>query len=184
MSVVEDTPVYASSWQTAGPDSLRALMRRTGEQVVVISGTGGDGTRTGFTVTSFSSVCLDPPLVLFCVAGRSRSWAAIAPSGRFAVNILGAEQPTTARRFAAAPDRGAELVPGDGDDATAFLPQALATALCTVHATYSAGDHTVVIGQVERTRTRSDAPPLIYHQGSYGTVALGAVGMAAPSIRV
>ena len=58
----------------------------------VVTGVGTDGALAGMTVSSFTSVSADPPMVLFCPSRRSRTWARIAPSGRFVVNVLAADQ--------------------------------------------------------------------------------------------
>lgn len=79
---------------------LRALMRNLAQPVVVVTGRDQQGRPRGMTISSFTSVSLAPALVLFCPSRRSGTWRAIAPIGRFAINVLAADQADVAARFA------------------------------------------------------------------------------------
>jgi flavin reductase (DIM6/NTAB) family NADH-FMN oxidoreductase RutF len=125
------------------------------------------------TATAFSSVSLDPPLVLVCVSKSSRFHAAVLSSGRWAVSLLRHDQKPIARHFSnkgrdlltqfdrvphtSAPVSGAPLIVG----AHSWLE-------CETYATYDGGDHTIVVGLLVRASQRAPSGrPLTYYQGAY-----------------
>ena len=122
---------------------LRACLGRFATGVCVVTFDGADG-RHGLTINAFTSVSLDPALVLVSVARRARGHDAIA--GRpFCVNVLGAEQEPLARCFAGGPPLDPPWLEG------AHAPRlagALAHLECTPWAAHEAGDHTLFLGQV------------------------------------
>lgn len=122
----------------------------------------------GVTVSAFSSLSLDPPLVLFCLGRTGSSLSAIEAAGRFAVNILADDQRDLSARFAGPVeqrwrDLAWEPLPG-GSPA---LPGALTVLDCALSSVVPGGDHLIFIGEVETVRFREDARPLIYHGGAY-----------------
>jgi 3-hydroxy-9,10-secoandrosta-1,3,5(10)-triene-9,17-dione monooxygenase reductase component len=137
--------------------------------VVVVTG-AGDGGPSGLTCQSFSSVSLDPPLVMFCPSRASSSWAAIRPSGSFAANILSSDQEDVSRAFAST---GADKFRGVGWRAGAtgspVLDDVLAAIDCVVESEHDAGDHTIVVGRVvELHLAGRDSGPLLFYRGGYG----------------
>ena len=145
--------------------------------VVVITSTGnvgcGDGNRNGClgaTISSFSSVSLDPPLILFSIGRHSKAFAAWQSVDRFAVNILGEGQSAISTRFARAlTDKwdGVDVCPGLGG--VPLLSDALAWIECRSHAKYDGGDHLILVGEVLSLTARSgaDARPLVFFGGKY-----------------
>lgn len=129
---------------------FRSVLGHVPTSVVVVTGLDATGSPHGITIGSFASVSLDPPLVGFFPGVGSRSWAAIAESGRFAVNVLGAGQDELCWRFAK-----------EGDDKFAGLawkPSALGSPLlegslawidCSLESVTTAGDHFFVVGRVD-----------------------------------
>ena len=159
-----------TGWLRPGPEIHRAVARTWAESVVVVTGRSVAGQPLGFTVSSFTSVSLDPPLVLFCVGHRSRSWAGMAPTGRFAINLLGADQSEVADRFAGRGDPSGDLDREQFADGSPLLPDASGTVVCRLLTVHPAGDHDIVIGRIEHARLIRRVPPLVYHQADYTTV--------------
>jgi 3-hydroxy-9,10-secoandrosta-1,3,5(10)-triene-9,17-dione monooxygenase reductase component len=143
-------------------NDLRTALRSVTQPVVVVAGRGASGPR-GLTVSSFASVSADPPLVLFCPAVASRTWAAIAPSGRFAVQVLRRDQVDLALRFAEPGDRFSGIGWAEAEHGLPVLDGVLAALLCRIHARRRSGDHEVVVGLVEETLLLSDGAGLDTH---------------------
>jgi len=149
--------------------SFRKALGSFASGVTVITATDPQvGTPVGVTVSAFSSLSLDPPLVLFCLGRTGSCVGAIEAAGRFAVNILADDQRDLSARFAGPVesrwcDLAWEALPG-GSPA---LPGALTVLDCRLSRTVEGGDHLVFIGEVEAIRSREGARPLIYQGGSY-----------------
>jgi flavin reductase (DIM6/NTAB) family NADH-FMN oxidoreductase RutF len=145
--------------------------------VVVMTSAGSDGyasgDRSGYlgaTVSSFSSVSLDPPLILFSIGRHSNAFAAWQSVDGFAVNILGENQSALSTRFARAlTDKwdGVSVCPGLGG--VPLLSDALAWIECRSYAKYDGGDHLIIVGQVLSLTARSGAGarPLVFFGGKY-----------------
>lgn len=135
---------------------------------VTVITSGGEGRSIGTTVNSFTSVSLDPPLVLFCLHRESRLRAVVVESGRFVVNFLAGRQERLAWTFAGkdtatlkdvAHHRSAAGMP--------ILSDALAFLACTLVNEFDGGDHTIFVGEVvELGAPRQNHEPLIFHRGS------------------
>ncbi|MDX2878850.1 flavin reductase family protein [Streptomyces ipomoeae] len=132
---------------------------------------GGDNHPAGFACQSFSSLSLDPPLVVFMVGRTSTTWPRIARAGVFCVNVLGAHQSELCRRFAVS---GADKFAGvDHTPAPATgsprLTGATAWIDCAIHAVHTGGDHLIVVGRVEALGTDDEnTAPLLFHRGRFG----------------
>ncbi|WP_188280703.1 flavin reductase family protein [Streptomyces sp. CBMA29] len=125
-----------------------------------------DGQWVGATVNSFTSVSLEPPLVLFCLRHDSRLLAAVRATGTFAVSILGAAQGPVAMGFAAAgPTRfdGLDCLSGSGG--APILRDAIGYLECKVADEYHGGDHRIVVGAVTSLGTLEDDGPLTFYRG-------------------
>jgi flavin reductase (DIM6/NTAB) family NADH-FMN oxidoreductase RutF len=138
--------------------------------VAIITGLTAEGERVGMTVSSFNSVSLDPPLVLFSVGRRANSFAAWCAMPRYAVNILSQQQEELSNRFArSGPDKWAGVLCQDGATGLPVLPNALAVFECEAHARFDGGDHEIFVGRVVALRTsvhRQDLP-LLFFGGRY-----------------
>lgn len=121
----------------------------------------------GITINSFTSVSLEPRLVLWCLDESSERWAAFAPVERYAIHVLPADDEALARRFAQGVcTLSADEFTRDGDGAPR-LPEALARFHCVAHARHSMGDHMVIVGRVDSfDAVAGDA--LTYFRGRYG----------------
>lgn len=150
---------------------FRDVLGRFASGVTVVTAMNGD-TPVGMTAQSFSSVSLEPPLVMFSPARTSRSWPLIERAGRFCVNMLAADQEWLSVRMASrstdkfagvtwspAPETGSPLLAG-----------VVAYVDCAVHAVYEAGDHHLVLARVLELGEVSQRAPLLFHRGAYGTV--------------
>jgi 3-hydroxy-9,10-secoandrosta-1,3,5(10)-triene-9,17-dione monooxygenase reductase component len=166
------------------PRAFRDAMGCFATGVTVVTTAVGDELY-GMTVSAFNSLSLDPLLVLVCLDNRSRGVELIERSGRFAVNVLAADQAYVSARFAAR-DRpgGAAAFDGVpirwGATGCPVVRGAAAHADCRVHATYDGGDHRIVVGRVVGLGSRPDASVLVFHRGGYRSV--GAASPAPPNV--
>lgn len=156
-------------------DEKRALRDAFGQfatGVTVVTTREADGTPRGFTANSFTSVSLDPPLLLVCIANSAHSCDAFCAAPHFGVNILCEDQKDVSGLFASrAPDKFDQAEWREGAEGVPLLPGSLATFVCARHQLVEAGDHVVLIGRVLDS-TVQDAPPLGYHRGSYFSIGL------------
>ncbi len=154
------------------PDLFKGALRRWASGVTIIT-TCVDGEVAGMTVSAFSSVSLDPPLVLACADKSSHTNPLIASAGAFAANILSAGQEELSNRFA---KTGNEAVRFDGLDCktgasgSPWIPGALAVLDCRVEAAHDAGDHIIYVGRVLDC-TVNDTEPLLYYDARYRALA-------------
>lgn len=135
--------------------------------VTVVTTRDGDGRAIGMTANSFTSVSLDPPLVLVCVGSGSSSFATFAEADFFAVNILREGQHEVAAQFARrGVDRFADIRHEPRATGAPVLQESLAWFDCTLHQRGVAGDHIILIGEVQAFAA-ADGPPLGYSRGRY-----------------
>jgi flavin reductase (DIM6/NTAB) family NADH-FMN oxidoreductase RutF len=142
--------------------------------VAVITGKAQDGSLLGATVSSFSSVSLDPPLILFSIARSAKAFSAWEAVDAFSVNILAEDQSDTSTRFARAmTDKWQGVEARVAANGTPLLPGALAWLECTSYAKYDGGDHLIFVGRVDLMAARkvSDARPLVFFRGQYRQLA-------------
>lgn len=138
--------------------------------VAIVTGVTENGERLGMTVSSFNSVSIAPPLVLFSVTRRANSFAAWTQVKRYAINILSAQQEDLSNRFARPlADKWTGLMVLDGETGTPVLPNALAVFECEPYARYDGGDHEIFVGRVAALRTTPHKRdlPLIFFGGRY-----------------
>jgi flavin reductase (DIM6/NTAB) family NADH-FMN oxidoreductase RutF len=138
--------------------------------VTVVTGISGDGARLGATISSFSSVSLDPPLVLFSLSRRATGFMAWSTVESFAVNILAEDQSAISTRFARAmTDKWQGLAPAYGVNGSPLLNEALAWIECSPYGQHDGGDHLIFVGRVDRltVRDREQFRPLLFFRGKY-----------------
>jgi flavin reductase (DIM6/NTAB) family NADH-FMN oxidoreductase RutF len=145
---------------------FRQVLGHFASGVTVIT-TEYDGQLYGMTVSSFASVSLTPPLVLFCVDKQIVTHDALIGAGHFVINILEKSQEHLSRRFA---NRDIDKFQGVayrvGHLGLPVLDRALAAIECRLSTTYPGGDHTILVGEVLDTQIREGAP-LLYYRGGY-----------------
>ncbi|MBI3783081.1 MAG: flavin reductase family protein [Deltaproteobacteria bacterium] len=150
--------------------TFRRVLGSFAAGVTVVTTLGEDGQPYGLTATAFTSVSLEPPLVLVCVDKRSESHVHCHASKVFAVNFLSRDQEDLSRRFAVSGgDKFGDLPTHRSATGAPLLHGSAGYVDCCAINVIDAGDHTVFIGQVESADC-SDAPPLLYFRGAYGEV--------------
>jgi 3-hydroxy-9,10-secoandrosta-1,3,5(10)-triene-9,17-dione monooxygenase reductase component len=147
--------------------------------VTLVTTRNDDGEPVGLTASSFNSVSLDPPLVLWSLARRSSTLHAFSQAQHWAVHILASDQEALSSRFGSRGTdkfRGLEIDCGVGD--VPLLSGCTARFQCRTTFQYDGGDHIIFVGEV-LAFDRSDLPPLLFHGGNYA-VALQRVSLHAP----
>jgi flavin reductase (DIM6/NTAB) family NADH-FMN oxidoreductase RutF len=141
--------------------------------VTVITSQSLLGERVGLTANSFTSLSLDPPLLLFCPANGASALPVLRESSRFAINILDLDGQAVADRFTKKGiDRFAEHDWQDWDGVP-VLASAKAAFACTLHADHDGGDHRIIVGRVTRLALDQGREPLLYLHGRYCRVHVG-----------
>lgn len=155
------------------PRRLRTVAGRFTTGVVAVTALrGSDGAPAGLAVNSFTSVSLDPPLVLFCVARTSTSWPDVRSADRFCVNILGEGQRDLSARFATSgSDKFGEASWTPSPGGAPVLDGSIGWIECSVEEEIPAGDHDVVIARVHELDTHHEDSPLLFFRGLYGRYA-------------
>lgn len=154
----------------SGPDadSFRHVLGHYPTGVAVITAMTAEGP-VGFAMNSFTSLSLQPPLVLFCPAKTSTTWPRLRAAGVIAINVLSAGQEAVSRAFAGPiEDRFGGVEWSAGGNGAPLLADALGWLECTVQAEYPAGDHTVVIARIDLMGVHEAInDPLVYFRGGY-----------------
>ena len=118
--------------------------------------------------TELPSVSLEPPLVLVCIEKNTGSHYAFTESTAFVVNILEANQRHLSDRFASpVPDKFEGVAYRAGIENLPVLDGALANLECVLRNSFEAGDHTIFVGQIEKSRVCETGEPLVYFRGNY-----------------
>jgi flavin reductase (DIM6/NTAB) family NADH-FMN oxidoreductase RutF len=138
-----------------------------------------EGTRLGMTVSSFNSLSLDPPLVLFSIDRRAVSLVLWGRAEAVAVHVLAENQKDVSNRFARAlANKWEGMSCGEGASGAPVLPGVAAVFECAVWARHEGGDHTLFILEVRHFRSFADRQPLVFGKGRYA--ALQSSGVTAP----
>jgi flavin reductase (DIM6/NTAB) family NADH-FMN oxidoreductase RutF len=150
------------------PDEFRHTLSHFASGVTVITVCDRDGRPTGLTASAFTSVSLEPPLILVCVDHKSQSYPALVSGKQFAVNVLCHDQEGVSRRFATTKiENKFEGVPFTLSPlGLPLLDNALAHLECATVSVHVEGDHSIFVGRVERARV-GDGHPLVYFRGRY-----------------
>jgi len=157
--------------------SFRRCLSQFGTGVTVITAQAGNE-RIGVTANSFSSLSLEPPLIVWAINKQARSYPIFASATHFAVNILAADQIDVSRCFSTpSTDRFAQVPWSYGETGAPVLGNVLAVLECQRHAVHEGGDHVLMVGRVMRF-SRFDKEPLLFVQGRYG-VAVDHPGLKA-----
>ena len=162
-------PRSAPEYRT-GSDArpLRDAMGCFATGVTIVTAHTADGTPIGLTANSFTSVSLDPPLLLVCVANTSGSAGVLRSADHFAVNVLQIGQQSTSNRFASkAEDRFAATPWEVGETGVPVLTGSLSTFECARDAVHEAGDHFLLVGRVLKASFEPRRDPLLYFRGKY-----------------
>ena len=151
-----------------GLDEFRHVLGHFASGVTIVTTHDPDGRPVGFTASAFTSLSLDPPLVLVCVDLKARCYAAFEAGRHFAINILGAHQEHLSRRFASSSvdDKFDGIAAERGRLGLPLIGGALAHLECEKIAAYPGGDHTIFVGRVQAARV-GGGDPLLHYRGRY-----------------
>lgn len=139
--------------------------------VTVVTGMDGEGP-VGLAVGSFFSLSMEPPLVGFGVGKSSNSWARMAETGSFCVNILGDDQEDVCRVFAtSAEDKFSSIGWKPAETGSPLIDGVLAWIDCDLDAVHEGGDHQIVIGRVRGLDVGHEGDPLVFFRGGYANLA-------------
>lgn len=155
------------------PATFRSVLGTYPTGVCVVTAVDTDQRRHALVIGSFTSISLDPPLVGFFPDKRSQTWPRMAATGRFCVNVLGADQLDLCRHFAArSDDKFANLAHGTTPSGQPLLDNAIAWIDCAIERVTEVGDHWLVVGAVEALGKREGGSPLLFFRGGYHDLAL------------
>ena len=154
------------------PDFDSAYFRRALSQfatgIAVVITRAPDGEAHGLTVNSFTSVSLEPPLVLWSLANRARSMPAFMAASHYIINVLGEQQADLALRFSQKIGNRFESLAFDlSRTGLPILDGAVAWFECRSRSRYEEGDHVILVGQVERCHVNPQARALGFHAGRF-----------------
>jgi 3-hydroxy-9,10-secoandrosta-1,3,5(10)-triene-9,17-dione monooxygenase reductase component len=153
------------------PDRFRAVLGAFCSGITVVTATGPDGAPVGMTCQSFSSLSLDPPMIMFAPARTSTTWPRIRAVGAFCVNVLADDQhgisDAMSRRGT---DKFAGIAWTPSSAGAPRLAGAAAWIDCDLAAEHDGGDHTIAVGAVRELAATPAAEPLLYHRGRYALV--------------
>jgi flavin reductase (DIM6/NTAB) family NADH-FMN oxidoreductase RutF len=150
--------------------AFRQCLGKFATGVTVVTCTDAAGKPCGITANSFSSVSLEPPLVLWNIAKVSHSLEAYLNAAHFAINVLSAEQQPLSAQFARSDHTlftGIEYALSS--DGAPIFAGSLAVLECRTHQIHDCGDHYVIIGEVT-TFHSSDGNPLLFYGGNYRSI--------------
>lgn len=140
--------------------------------VAVITALSSAGTAMGITVNSFTSVSLEPPMVLWCLDKKSDRYAVFAQAKGFTISVLGTAHEEVSSRLAKPGSHSLHDIPLlDTELGPPALADALAFFECTSEAVYEGGDHGIILGRVLRFARRDAGAPLVFFRGRYGALA-------------
>ena len=147
---------------------LRNALGRFATGVSIVTTVTQDGLAVGMTANSFSSVSLDPPLVLWSLQANSDLYDIFSRPRYFAINILPSEQQEHSSQYA---KKGQHVLDAahhyQGAHGSPLIHNALVSFECELEATHEGGDHLIIVGRVRAMHERSDGAPLIFYAGEY-----------------
>src|SRR6267143_5571226 len=150
------------------PPLFKRTLGQWASGVTVIT-TFREGTPHGMTASSFSSLSLEPPLVLVSVDQRARLHQLLPETGRYGVSILAKGQDLLSTHFAGRPSNSLQI-PWIEAEGLPFLDGAVAHLACDVFETVPGGDHIIYVGRITHAQAWPDREPLLYHCGKYCTL--------------
>ncbi|GAA5525434.1 p-hydroxyphenylacetate 3-hydroxylase, reductase component [Microbulbifer aestuariivivens] len=164
------TPDGAEQQHSLEPLQLRQVFGQFATGVTIVTTGGVDGEAVGMTVSSFNTVSLEPPLILWCIDKKTGCFDAFNQCEHFAIHVLSQEQSELSSLFAR---RGVEKFSGldyhMNDRGVPLLHEFCARLQCTLTARYEGGDHLIMVGRVDSAHTQ-DRAPLLFHRGQYARI--------------
>ena len=163
-----DQPIKGEYRSGHDARTLRDALGCFATGVTVVTCLGPDGEPAGLTVNSFTSVSLDPPLLLVCLAKKAVSAAALIGASHFAVNVLQTGQQPASIRFSTRDEDRFGATPWEcGEAGAPILADSLGVFECERHAVHDGGDHHILTGQVVKASFDASLDPLLYFRGKY-----------------
>ncbi len=164
-----------SNEQTPIDFDARAFRRALGHfatGIAIVTARGAEGDVIGMTMTSFNSVSLDPPLVLFSIARSAYSLPAMLNAQSYGINLLDSNQQHLSDKFArASSDKWVGVDHAVGQHGAPLIEGALAHFECAPHAHHEGGDHIIFLARVLRFSIAGEGDPLIFFRGGYHRLA-------------
>ena len=149
---------------------FRSVMGQFCTGVTIVATTTPDGRPVGFACQSFAALSLDPPLVVFCPAKTSRTWAQITETKTFAVSMLAQAQESVSSAFGRPVDDKFEGLKWSPTPlGNPVIDDSLAWVDCTLENIVEGGDHHIAIGRVHELGDVTEAKPLLFYRGGYLT---------------
>ncbi len=153
-------------------DEFRAALGLRASGVAIVTARAGDQVH-GMTMSDFAGVSLSPPLALICADKSANTLEVIQQGGNFAINVLARGQDALSNKFASKQDEWTRfdgLACARAATGAPLIPGALVSLDCRVVAQHDAGDHVIVVGQIEAV-VRGSGEPLLYFAGGYRALA-------------
>lgn len=151
--------------------TFRKVLGRFATGITVVTGLGDDNVPVGLTVNAFTSLSLEPPLVLFCLDKGTGSRNAFTKGKGFALNMLCEDQQDLSVNFSTRKeDRFADVQYEIWDTGVPILNGCLANLECLIDAVHDGGDHLIIVGRVERLNQTESGKPLLYFNGNYARI--------------
>ena len=151
-------------------DDFRSAVAHFATGVTVITTVDDEGQPHSMTANSFTSVCMEPPVVLVCVAHGTNTFGFLEKAGRFGVNILRKEQEELGGYFAKRPEArqgGVEYSYTPGKDGVPYLNDSMVFLACHVVGTHVYGDHTIFLGEVDEVQQHESGKPLMFYRSRW-----------------
>ncbi|MDW3094636.1 MAG: flavin reductase family protein [Gammaproteobacteria bacterium] len=146
---------------------FKKAMSRFPSGVVIVTTISSSGKKHGFTASAFSSLSLDPPLILVCLANTADCFEPFVTCDKFAVNVIGHQQHELAFKFAT---KGVDKFDGgefdDGKSGLPIISNSIFTLECNIKDTYPGGDHEILVGEVQHA-TVNEGTPSIWYEGNF-----------------
>jgi len=149
------------------PRSLRQLLGQYATGITVVTALDVNQRKIGMTANSFTSVSLDPPLILWNIAKSATHFEDFKQAEYFAINILNEDQYLESKHFSkSADDKFEGLDDVDEYMGIPILNKSLTTFVCRQYELHEAGDHYIIVGQIEACRNQM-GNPLVFHNGHF-----------------
>jgi 3-hydroxy-9,10-secoandrosta-1,3,5(10)-triene-9,17-dione monooxygenase reductase component len=162
------TPTRSTWGLEPDPATYRTVLGHFATGVTIVTAHDGEHP-VGMACNSFTSVSLDPPLVLWCAAKSSSTWPQMQGAKHFAVNVLEEDGESVCRVFATkGVDRFEGVTHHRAVTGAPVLADALAYVDCETVAEHDAGDHVIVVGRVLELGYATEGKPLLFYRGGYG----------------
>lgn len=155
---------------TITASDLRTFAGQFATGVAVVTARSPEGDLAGVTINAVTSLSLTPPLFLICLDHKSNTLGSVLASGKFALHFLAKGQTGVSKVFASkSADKFAEVDYSIGENGSPIIGGVLAAAECSLAEICPGGDHTIIIGQVEKVHIHG-GEPLLYHRGAYAAL--------------